>query len=156
MVTWYSYNTTNDISHIKILYKTEDFSRNVLRWYLFLFQGQFFSGNDQRIYLLGNPIIWWGNLGFLAAFLLLYLFQSIKEQRGYEDVNPTVSERKSRTLNRYLTESCLILSSNIDNLFDLAVFGCLLDGPYITFRFGQWAEFCTSTIISLLNFMLPW
>ena len=45
-------------------------------------QGQFFSGADQRIYLLGNPIIWWGNLGFLAAFLVLYLVQSIKEQRG--------------------------------------------------------------------------
>ena len=79
------------------------FLRNahVLYIYRFHFQGQFFSGNDQRIYLLGNPIIWWGNLGFLAAFLLLYLYQSIKEQRGYEDVDPTVSERKSTTLNRY-------------------------------------------------------
>merc|ERR1712012_106122 len=45
-------------------------------------RGQFFSGADQRIYLLGNPIIWWGNLGFLALFLLIYLVQSIKEQRG--------------------------------------------------------------------------
>ena len=50
--------------------------------FLLSLQGQFFSGADQRIYLLGNPIIWWGNLGFLAAFLVLYLVQSIKEQRG--------------------------------------------------------------------------
>ena len=63
------------------------------------FQGQFFSGNDQRIYLLGNPIIWWGNLGFLALFLVLYLIQSIKEQRGYVETNSKITERKIQTLN---------------------------------------------------------
>ncbi len=66
----------------------------ILRIYYCLFQGQFFSGNDQRIYLLGNPIIWWGNLGFLALFLLLFLVQSIKEQRGHE----SASGEKERVL----------------------------------------------------------
>ena len=36
-VTWYSYNTKNDISHIKIRYKREYFSRNVLRTYSYYF-----------------------------------------------------------------------------------------------------------------------
>ena len=63
------------------------------------FQDQFFSGNDQRIYLLGNPIIWWGNLGFLALFLVLYLIQSIKEQRGYDETNSMITKRKIQTLN---------------------------------------------------------
>jgi dolichyl-phosphate-mannose-protein mannosyltransferase len=45
-------------------------------------QGQFFSGNNQRIYLLGNPIIWWGNLIFLALFLLTFMWTAIKTQRG--------------------------------------------------------------------------
>jgi len=44
-------------------------------------RGQFFSGNDHRIYLLGNPIIWWGNLVFLLIFVMLYLFTAIRDQR---------------------------------------------------------------------------
>ena len=54
----------------------------------FYFQGQFFSGNDKRIYLLGNPIIWWGNLGFLALFLCLYGAISVREQRGGAKMSP--------------------------------------------------------------------
>ena len=44
-------------------------------------RGQFFSGNDHRVYLLGNPIVWWGNLLFLAAFLVLFSWQSVVTQR---------------------------------------------------------------------------
>jgi len=44
-------------------------------------RGQFFSGNDHRVYLLGNPIVWWGNLLFLAAFLVLFSWQSVVAQR---------------------------------------------------------------------------
>lgn len=54
-----------------------------LKNFSIVLQGQFFSGNDQRIYLLGNPVIWWGNLAFLGLFLALFAFQSVKEQRGY-------------------------------------------------------------------------
>lgn len=46
-------------------------------------QGQFFSaGEGVRIYLLGNPIIWWGNLVFMGLYLFLYLVSAIREKRG--------------------------------------------------------------------------
>jgi len=47
------------------------------------YRGQFFSGSQYRIYLLGNPIIWWSNLIFLALFLLSYTISAIRTQRGY-------------------------------------------------------------------------
>jgi len=50
-------------------------------------QGQYFSGGHFRIYLLGNPIIWWSNLVFLALFLLTYFMTAIKRQRGYEKLD---------------------------------------------------------------------
>lgn len=50
---------------------------------LYIFQGQFFSGSAYRIYLLGNPVIWWSNLVFLALFLLLFIVAAVQEQRGY-------------------------------------------------------------------------
>lgn len=46
-----------------------------------LVQGQFFSGSAYRIYLLGNPVIWWSNLAFLALFVLVYCVDAIKGQR---------------------------------------------------------------------------
>lgn len=49
---------------------------------LCLKQGQFFSGNDYRVYLLGNPIIWWANLAFLAVYLLVKPFILVRKQRG--------------------------------------------------------------------------
>ncbi|KAL3288488.1 hypothetical protein HHI36_002930 [Cryptolaemus montrouzieri] len=45
--------------------------------------GQFFSGAGYRIYLLGNPIIWWGNLLFLLIFAIVFISNAIKLQRGY-------------------------------------------------------------------------
>ncbi|KAI4469035.1 dolichyl-phosphate-mannose--protein mannosyltransferase [Holotrichia oblita] len=47
------------------------------------YRGQFFSGSNYRIYLLGNPVIWWSNLVFLAVFLVVFLFNAVKYQRGY-------------------------------------------------------------------------
>lgn len=44
-------------------------------------QGQFFSGSSYRIYLLGNPVIWWSNLLFLALFVVVFLCQAILQQR---------------------------------------------------------------------------
>ncbi|XP_031634027.1 protein O-mannosyl-transferase 2 [Contarinia nasturtii] len=49
------------------------------------YRGQFFSGSAYRIYLLGNPIIWWSNLVFLVIFLLVFCVSAIKQQRGYEN-----------------------------------------------------------------------
>ncbi|XP_037954211.1 protein O-mannosyl-transferase 2-like [Teleopsis dalmanni] len=45
------------------------------------YRGQFFSGSVYRIYLLGNPIIWWSNLVFLALFLIVFFVMAIKERR---------------------------------------------------------------------------
>ncbi|KAH8397963.1 hypothetical protein KR222_007494, partial [Zaprionus bogoriensis] len=45
------------------------------------YRGQFFSGSSYRIYLLGNPIIWWSNLVFLLIFVVVYLCQAIVQQR---------------------------------------------------------------------------
>lgn len=47
------------------------------------YRGQFFSGSSFRIYLLGNPVIWWGNIVFLLLFLGVFLFNAVKQQRGY-------------------------------------------------------------------------
>lgn len=45
-------------------------------------QGQPFSGGDHRIYLLGNPVIWWGILCSMALFLLTALYHAVLQQRG--------------------------------------------------------------------------
>ncbi|TMW46383.1 hypothetical protein DOY81_008535 [Sarcophaga bullata] len=45
------------------------------------YRGQFFSGNSYRIYLLGNPVIWWSNLVFLLLFLLVFIVTAIKKRR---------------------------------------------------------------------------
>lgn len=47
------------------------------------YKGQFFSGANYRIYLLGNPVIWWGNLIFLVLFLIVFTFNIIRIKRGY-------------------------------------------------------------------------
>ena len=48
-----------------------------------LLQGQFFSGSSYRVYLLGNPVIWWSNLGFLFVFVVIFACNAIRQQRGY-------------------------------------------------------------------------
>ncbi|XP_016982471.1 protein O-mannosyl-transferase 2 [Drosophila rhopaloa] len=45
------------------------------------YRGQFFSGSTYRIYLLGNPLIWWSNLVFLALFVAVFLCNAIVQQR---------------------------------------------------------------------------
>ncbi|KAH8281231.1 hypothetical protein KR018_000149 [Drosophila ironensis] len=45
------------------------------------FRGQFFSGSHYRIYLLGNPVIWWSNLVFLALFVAVFLCNAILQRR---------------------------------------------------------------------------
>ncbi|XP_058808986.1 protein O-mannosyl-transferase 2 isoform X2 [Phymastichus coffea] len=61
------------------------------------YRGQFFSGSNQRIYLLGNPIIWWGNLLFLVIFALVYINAAVREKRGCEEDTESVQQRKTIT-----------------------------------------------------------
>ncbi|XP_071042125.1 protein O-mannosyl-transferase 2 isoform X3 [Parasteatoda tepidariorum] len=66
-------------------------------------RGQFFSGQQLKIYLLGNPVIWWGNLLLLAIFLFLQLVLAVRDQRGLKQ-SPSVKE-----LNDVSTNACFWL-----------------------------------------------
>ncbi|XP_063387338.1 protein O-mannosyl-transferase 2 isoform X2 [Cydia fagiglandana] len=46
------------------------------------YRGQFFSGSAHRVYLLGNPVVWWTNLAFLAVFFVIYVVNSVREKRA--------------------------------------------------------------------------
>ncbi|XP_076637885.1 protein O-mannosyl-transferase 2 isoform X1 [Colletes latitarsis] len=61
------------------------------------YRGQFFSGNNLRIYLLGNPIIWWGNIVFLIVFIALYINACVRHQRGCVDRHDVLEQRKKLT-----------------------------------------------------------
>jgi len=45
-------------------------------------QGQLFSGGDHRVYLLGNPIIFWGCGMLLAVFVTIVFLKLLADQRG--------------------------------------------------------------------------
>ena len=48
------------------------------------YQGQWFCMNTKkRVYMLGNPIIFWGNLACLAFFPVLYAWDAFKEHRKH-------------------------------------------------------------------------
>ncbi|GFU18652.1 protein O-mannosyl-transferase 2 [Nephila pilipes] len=47
-------------------------------------RGQFFSVQHLRIYLLGNPVIWWANLILLMAFLILKFIIAVQKQRNVQ------------------------------------------------------------------------
>ncbi|ODN04599.1 Protein O-mannosyl-transferase 2, partial [Orchesella cincta] len=57
------------------------------------YRGQYFSGSTYRIYLLGNPVIWWANLALLPLFAIIYIYNAWKEQRGYEENVDTKAAR---------------------------------------------------------------
>ncbi|XP_072032340.1 protein O-mannosyl-transferase 2-like [Amphiura filiformis] len=62
------------------------------------YRGQRFSGvneSDFRVYLLGNPVIWWGNLTVLALFCVLLCLWALWEQRGCV-TQPHNKERNQR------------------------------------------------------------
>jgi len=59
------------------------------------YQGQWFSigdpdnrepgphkDNEIRIYMMGNPVIWWANLGFIALYLVIYVWNFVTQSRG--------------------------------------------------------------------------
>ncbi|XP_011504680.1 PREDICTED: protein O-mannosyl-transferase 2 [Ceratosolen solmsi marchali] len=59
------------------------------------YRGQFFSGNSQRIYLLGNPVIWWGNIVFLFIFVLVYINAAVCEKRGCKEDKSLLQQRRT-------------------------------------------------------------
>ncbi|XP_047739382.1 protein O-mannosyl-transferase 2-like [Hyalella azteca] len=47
------------------------------------YRGQWFSAIDgYKVYLLGNPVIWWGNIVIMAAFIGVYGINKFLEKRG--------------------------------------------------------------------------
>jgi dolichyl-phosphate-mannose-protein mannosyltransferase len=54
-----------------------------------LYKGQHFTAwgdDDQKIFLMGNPVIWYGNLVAIGVFGIAYLVIALMTQRGYENV----------------------------------------------------------------------
>lgn len=78
--TWCTYCPSFDIFKFRKIFVTHIHRLSVMS--LCHFQGQFFSGSTHRIYLLGNPVVWWTNLAFLIIFFLVYIINSIKEKRA--------------------------------------------------------------------------
>jgi len=62
-------------------------------------QGLHFSSlNSHRVYLLGNPVIWWGNIVFMIIYLLLELVNSVQVKR-HVVFSPKQLALRERTLN---------------------------------------------------------
>merc|ERR1712214_177900 len=60
-------------------------------------RGQWFSAGDDsqhRVYLLGNPLIWWANIVFLALFLIMYVYSNLKTQRGVTECPEAAAMRE--------------------------------------------------------------
>merc|ERR1712241_742581 len=62
-------------------------------------RGQWFSAGDDktRIFLLGNPVIWWANIVFLLIFLVIYSYSSFKAQRGVTE-SPEITKERENTI----------------------------------------------------------
>ncbi|XP_032796479.2 protein O-mannosyl-transferase 2 [Daphnia magna] len=61
-------------------------------------RGQFFSGGQLQVYLLGNPIIWWGNLVFMVFYLILWVSVGVRTKRRI-----TVTQREIMLQERALS-----------------------------------------------------
>lgn len=82
-------------------------------------QGQFFSGANHRIYLLGNPVIWWSNLVFLALFVLLYCVDAIKGQRAKAKLGEDLEKDSNSSEGAYQQVGIDLLEGFIDWLVSL-------------------------------------
>lgn len=60
------------------------------------YRGQIFSGKDHRVYLLGNPGLFWAALGLKAVFLVCFIAHMVKRKRKVA-MNPTVLEYSEKT-----------------------------------------------------------
>ncbi|XP_031568277.1 protein O-mannosyl-transferase 2-like isoform X2 [Actinia tenebrosa] len=58
------------------------------------YRGQVFSGADNRVYLLGNPVIWWFIFGLMTFSIMMFFFYALKAQRGYVDPPQFLARRK--------------------------------------------------------------
>jgi dolichyl-phosphate-mannose-protein mannosyltransferase len=77
-------------------------------------QGQLFSGGDYRVYLLGNPIIFWGSDVLLILFLIFVVCKLIIDQRA---VNYLSMASESFISNNNHSEIKTLFLKNYLNLF---------------------------------------
>ncbi|XP_054161433.1 protein O-mannosyl-transferase 2-like [Oppia nitens] len=61
-------------------------------------KGQFFSGNEYRIYLLGNPIIWWSNFLLLFVYSVVQFTVCVRRQRGCHEADD-IAKQNTRLTN---------------------------------------------------------
>ncbi|XP_055300982.1 protein O-mannosyl-transferase 2 [Sitodiplosis mosellana] len=130
------------------------------------YRGQFFSGSAYRIYLLGNPIIWWSNLVFLAIFLLVFFVSAVKKQRGYEN-NFENNESTGKSLKasvwlfigwllHYVPFWAMGRVLYFHHYFPALIFNCMLTGPmvyYLIQRLPKWTQHAViGTTLALLAY----
>ena len=53
-----------------------------------VYKGQFFSGKEPKVYMMGNPIIWWLNLATIPLFIAMNIINACRRQRGNYDAEP--------------------------------------------------------------------
>ncbi|VVC33926.1 MIR motif,Protein O-mannosyl-transferase, C-terminal four TM domain,Glycosyl transferase family 39/83 [Cinara cedri] len=61
------------------------------------YKGQFFSGNNYKIYLLGNPVIWWANLAIMILYNLISICKATYDKRR-NNQNVTNQDSKQKLL----------------------------------------------------------
>lgn len=56
-----------------------------------LYKGLRMCGWDDekyKVYLIGNPVVWWGGTASLMAYSLLWFFYILRKKRGFHDFSP--------------------------------------------------------------------
>ncbi len=71
----------------------------------FVQQGQFFSVEGAVIYLLGNPIIWWGHCLFFFFYFILWVVNAVIEKRS-----AVLSDKQMSKFFTFLKKSVFFLS----------------------------------------------
>jgi dolichyl-phosphate-mannose-protein mannosyltransferase len=77
-------------------------------------QGQFFSVEQTVIYLLGNPLIWWGHCLFFLVYFALWIINAVAMKRGVK-----LSENQQCKLH-------IIKPPDILSVLILSIFLCIL------------------------------
>ncbi|XP_073812438.1 protein O-mannosyl-transferase 2 isoform X2 [Musca autumnalis] len=80
------------------------------------YKGQYFSGNEYRIYLLGNPIIWWCNICFLNFFVFVFLKNKIKQRRQEGKIKTNLNTHYKSVKQIYSHSSYKLCAAKDDNL----------------------------------------
>lgn len=124
-------------------------------------KGQFFSaGEGVRIYLLGNPIIWWSNLFFMGFYLTLFVVKCVRDRRGVVASERQTGAHFKKPFKLPERNGAFFRTKININLFLLVCpqcykIGCFTrvggftsDGYCTMSRFGVWVVFCTSTTTS--------